>query len=112
SPSGPENGAYHLLGSRPCQRAANRSHRSGAAGHCLLSRPVMTLAPIVTANPSGIDLAVRALAAGELIGLPTETVYGLAADASNPDAVARIFSTKGRPADHPVIVHVADNNDL
>ena len=55
-----------------------------------------------------IDAAVSALAAGDLIGLPTETVYGLAADACNPIAVARIFSTKGRPADHPLIVHVAD----
>lgn len=47
------------------------------------------------------------LASGGLIGLPTETVYGLAADASNPQAVARIFAAKGRPADHPVIVHLA-----
>ncbi len=48
-----------------------------------------------------------ALRAGKLIGLPTETVYGLAADADNAAAVAAIFSAKGRPADHPLIVHVA-----
>ena len=54
-----------------------------------------------------IAAAVAALRAGQVIGLPTETVYGLAADASNPEAVARIFAIKGRPAHHPVIVHVA-----
>ena len=55
-----------------------------------------------------VAAAVAALRAGQVIGLPTETVYGLAADASNPDAVARIFAIKGRPASHPVIVHIAD----
>ncbi len=50
--------------------------------------------------------AAQALARGELVGLPTETVYGLAADANQPVAVANIFQTKGRPADHPLIVHV------
>ncbi len=52
--------------------------------------------------------AAQALARGELIGLPTETVYGLAADALNPTAVNAIFQTKGRPANHPLIVHLAD----
>ena len=52
--------------------------------------------------------AVAVLEAGGLLGLPTETVYGLAADASNASAVAKIFAAKGRPADHPVIVHLAD----
>ena len=51
--------------------------------------------------------ALDALRRGEAIGLPTETVYGLAADASRPEAVRRIFALKGRPADHPLIVHVA-----
>lgn len=55
-----------------------------------------------------IAAAVEALRSGEVIGLPTETVYGLAGDASNPAALARIYSIKGRPATHPVIVHVAD----
>ena len=54
-----------------------------------------------------IDLAVERLAAGQLLGLPTETVYGLAADAGNDAAVRAIFAAKGRPADHPLIVHVA-----
>ena len=52
--------------------------------------------------------AARRLAAGEVIGFPTETVYGLGGDAANPAAVARIFALKGRPADHPLIVHFAD----
>ena len=47
------------------------------------------------------------LRAGGLVAIPTETVYGLAADASNPDAVRRIFAVKQRPADHPLIVHIA-----
>jgi L-threonylcarbamoyladenylate synthase len=55
-----------------------------------------------------IDRAVDVLRAGGLIGLPTETVYGLAADARNEDAVRRVFATKGRPLGHPLIVHVAD----
>ena len=55
-----------------------------------------------------IAAAVRALRAGDLLGLPTETVYGLAADAASDAAVAKIFAAKGRPSDHPLIVHVAD----
>lgn len=54
-----------------------------------------------------LDEALAALRRGEAIGLPTETVYGLAADASSAAAVRRIFALKGRPADHPLIVHVA-----
>ncbi|MEP7216361.1 MAG: L-threonylcarbamoyladenylate synthase, partial [Anaerolineaceae bacterium] len=53
-----------------------------------------------------IARAVAVLRAGGLIGLPTETVYGLAADAANELAVRRVFAVKGRPASHPVIVHV------
>lgn len=59
-------------------------------------------------DPSAIATAARALRSGALLGLPTETVYGLAADASSDAAVAQIFATKGRPSDHPLIVHVAD----
>ncbi len=51
--------------------------------------------------------AVELLQAGELVAFPTETVYGLGADAANPQALAKIFAAKGRPADHPVIVHLA-----
>ncbi|WP_159917062.1 L-threonylcarbamoyladenylate synthase [Pantoea sp. 18069] len=58
--------------------------------------------------PTAIAEAARALQRGALLGLPTETVYGLAADADNDAAVAAIFAAKGRPSNHPLIVHVAD----
>lgn len=54
--------------------------------------------------------AVDLLVAGELVAIPTETVYGLGADAANPAAVAKIFAAKGRPADHPLIVHLAGHD--
>jgi L-threonylcarbamoyladenylate synthase len=53
-----------------------------------------------------IDRAVEALREGEVIAFPTETVYGLGADAQNPDAVRKVFELKGRPATHPLIVHI------
>ena len=56
--------------------------------------------------------AARRLAAGEAIAFPTETVYGLGADAANPHAIAKIFALKGRPADHPIIIHFADPEAL
>jgi L-threonylcarbamoyladenylate synthase len=59
-----------------------------------------------------IERAVEVLEAGGLVALPTETVYGLGADASNADAVTRVFAVKGRPADHPLIVHIGDVTDL
>jgi L-threonylcarbamoyladenylate synthase len=55
-----------------------------------------------------VDAAARALAAGDLVILPTETVYGLAADAANPTAVARLYQAKGRPRFNPLIAHVAN----
>jgi L-threonylcarbamoyladenylate synthase len=56
--------------------------------------------------------AAAQLKAGHLVAIPTETVYGLGADATNAEAVARIYSVKGRPADHPLIVHLADMQDM
>jgi len=56
--------------------------------------------------------AAAALANGDLVAFPTETVYGLGADAENPAAVAKIYAAKGRPQDHPVIVHVAPGADI
>ena len=55
---------------------------------------------------SDVDRALSVLRAGGLVAIPTETVYGLAADASNADAVRRVFAVKERPVDHPLIVHV------
>lgn len=61
----------------------------------------------LTADPQGVEQAARLLADGQTVAIPTETVYGLAADATNGDAVARIYAAKGRPAFNPLIVHVA-----
>ena len=58
-----------------------------------------------------IDAAVARLKEGSLVAMPTETVYGLAGDAMNPLAVRRIYATKGRPAGHPVIVHLSPDAD-
>ena len=63
-------------------------------------------------RPEDIDAAVRLLRAGRLVAVPTETVYGLAADASNAEAVRGIFAAKRRPADHPLIVHIAGADQL
>ncbi len=60
------------------------------------------------ADPAAVRQAAEALARGALVALPTETVYGLGARADDDAAVARIFAAKGRPADHPLIVHVPD----
>lgn len=54
--------------------------------------------------------AVDLLRAGQLVAFPTETVYGLGADATNAQAVARIFAAKGRPTDHPLIVHLGGHD--
>jgi L-threonylcarbamoyladenylate synthase len=59
-----------------------------------------------------ITRAAQQLKAGSLVALPTETVYGLGADATNAAAVARIYEAKGRPADHPLIVHLSDMADI
>jgi len=63
---------------------------------------------VVRARQTEIEEAVEALRNGELVVFPTETVYGLGANAANPAAVRKIFEVKGRPADHPVIVHLDD----
>ena len=59
-----------------------------------------------------VSRAAALLRAGELVAFPTETVYGLGADAGNPQAIAKIFAAKGRPADHPLIVHLPDASHL
>src|SRR5690606_7638564 len=69
---------------------------------------------LMSESPGGAALireAARRLAAGGLVAFPTETVYGLGADAENPAALAAMYAAKGRPADHPVIVHLARDID-
>lgn len=59
-----------------------------------------------------IKTAAELLKNGGVVGIPTETVYGLAADALNPEAVKKIFKAKGRPGDNPLIVHICDFSDI
>ncbi|MCH5303304.1 MAG: threonylcarbamoyl-AMP synthase [Ruminococcus sp.] len=63
-------------------------------------------------NENDINTAGKILADGGLVAIPTETVYGLAANALNPNAVKKIFEAKGRPMDNPLIVHIADFDDI
>jgi L-threonylcarbamoyladenylate synthase len=67
---------------------------------------------VVRATQTEIEKAVETLRAGDLVVFPTETVYGLGANASNPAAVRKIFEVKGRPVDHPVIVHLDNQRYL
>src|SRR5690606_9344561 len=69
------------------------------------------VAAIEPVTPQSLRHAAALLKSGELVAFPTETVYGLGADAANPAAVARIFAAKGRPSNHPVIVHVRGKED-
>lgn len=67
---------------------------------------------VETEQPKELNLAIRELFSGGVVAFPTETVYGLGADASNPAAVAQIFKIKGRPPDHPLIVHISGADQL
>ena len=67
---------------------------------------------ILKPNNKSIELACSLLKSGEVVGVPTETVYGLAGDANNPEAIKKIFEAKGRPADNPLIVHISNLNQL
>jgi len=78
------------------------SAASGETKHTELLRP----------DASGLHRAVELLERGELVAFPTETVYGLGARADDDDALARVFTAKGRPADNPLIVHVASVDEL
>jgi L-threonylcarbamoyladenylate synthase len=69
-------------------------------------------ARIVRGTPRNLALLARRLRDGHLVGVPTETVYGLAGDATSRDAVRRIFAAKGRPSSDPLIVHIASAKDL
>lgn len=66
----------------------------------------------LSAQAQDLDIAANLLKQGKLVALPTETVYGLAADATQPEAVSRIFAAKGRPANHPLIVHIGSVEQL
>lgn len=68
--------------------------------------------PLATINDSELEKAVELLRHGKLVAFPTETVYGLGANAFNAEAVERIFQAKGRPANNPVIVHIGNQSDV
>jgi len=72
--------------------------------------PIMTI--ISSCTLSTLKEAAKALRKGNLVAFPTETVYGLGADATDKDAVARIYDVKGRPTGHPLIVHISSINNL
>ncbi len=65
-------------------------------------------AQVAAPTPLNIQRAADAILAGELVCMPTETVYGIAADATNPEAIRKIFAVKGRPSENPLIVHISD----
>lgn len=67
---------------------------------------------IYSTTSEDIGLAAEVIAGGGLVAFPTETVYGLGADAMNPEAVAAVYAAKGRPSDNPMIVHIAEQSDL
>ena len=66
----------------------------------------------VSPEREAINTAAAVIRRGRLVAFPTETVYGLAADALNPEALKRVFLAKGRPSDNPIIVHVAELRHL
>ena len=70
------------------------------------------LIPIKSEYDLALSSAASLLRDGQVVAIPTETVYGLAADATNPDAVRKIFEAKGRPADNPLIVHISEMSEL
>lgn len=90
------------------------SQPSGPQTPAATAAPVPPPEPqnIFPANEENIARAAELLRAGEVVAFPTETVYGLGADASNAEAVAKIFILKGRPTTHPLIVHLADASQL
>lgn len=67
---------------------------------------------LLKANDESIELACKLLSQGEIVGIPTETVYGLAGDSRNGDAIKKIFEAKGRPQDNPLIVHISNMDML
>ncbi len=75
-------------------------------------RRKMIKTQILSADSASLDKAAQLLSCGEVVAIPTETVYGLAANALDEAAVKRIFEAKGRPSDNPLIVHIAERDQL
>ena len=97
--------SVELSWAKPIKKRRNIfSHRDSAT--------ITIMAIISNCTASAIKDAAASLMAGNLVAFPTETVYGLGADASNENAVARIYEAKGRPTNHPLIVHISSINNL
>lgn len=103
-PSPPDSPAENPPDSPADSPADNPAHNPAAS-------PVTTSDLVIT-GMSGAAEAARRLNAGGVVALPTETVYGLAASADQPAAIARVFAIKGRPVNHPLILHIAELSDL
>ena len=71
------------------------------------SKKVKMKTEILKASEESIEKACELLKAGEVVGIPTETVYGLGADATKSEAIRKIYQAKGRPLDNPLIVHIS-----
>ena len=102
--------AGRARGKAACGKARDSSKVADAARRRPRRDPMTAI--VVQADADAIERAADALRAGALVAFPTETVYGLGADASNPVAVRAVFEAKGRPADHPLIVHLPDAGHL
>lgn len=98
--------------SSPNDDGARGPQPSGEGALPSEARPTPTASTSPVLHPSMIELGANLLARGGLVAFPTETVYGLGADASSSSAVGRIFDVKGRPRNHPLIVHLADDRQL
>jgi len=104
-PQPPQNRAQYRSPCRPRSERCTRGPARGAPG--AYPHPAMT-----GASDHDVERAAAILRDGGLVAFPTETVYGLGAAARDPQALARLYAVKGRPPDHPVIVHLASTDDL
>ena len=93
-----------------CSRKRSENPTNGAQRIYKESETMET--KILTTSEEDIKKAAEIISRGGLVAFPTETVYGLGADALNPDAVARVYEAKGRPSDNPMIVHISRASDI
>jgi len=105
-------GASSAGGAFPARPAEASAADKGAQEKESTDRRQVTPGRLDAQARAAAQRAAQALQSGGVVGMPTETVYGLAADARNPEAVRRVFALKGRPATHPVIVHLASAEAL
>src|SRR5205807_4876678 len=99
------------VGDRPCDLSSKRPFESQPMSADSITTEALVVDPDAP-DEAAIARAAQILRRGGLVAFPTETVYGLGADALNAEAVARLFVAKGRPANNPIIVHVADAAEI